>query len=337
MKGRRIAIRGPREAVVEEFEVPAVAGHGEILLRVAYSLISPGTELSGYNAAGRTQPSHPGYTAVGEALAVGTGADPGLAGKTVYVFPVLSDTNHCHATHKLLKPGGLALPLPDGLDPRRACFARIVNIGLTPYLNADPKCCGTVFVVGLGLVGNVAAQVGRIRGFHTIGADPNPSRRRRAVEAGVDVVFDPTEKNPAEFVRSLTNGQGADLTINATGRGNTFLMSVEATAAGGEVSTLGGARGEAQADMTRFIGQIHSRHITLRGGWEMLLPMTSVPASKVASTEMNLRNAMRWLATGAIRLESVWTHTIRPEQFKAAYDALNALDDSYLGVIVDWT
>lgn len=337
MKGRRVSIRGPGDLTLEEFDVPTTVGHGEVLVSVHYSLISPGTELSGYRSANRKAAANPGYTAVGEVLDVGPGMDPDLKGQEVFLFPPMGDFGHCHATHKVMQAGGLAVPVPDDVDPPKACFARMVNIALTPYDNAAPKTAGAVFVIGLGLVGNMTAQVGRIRGFHTIAADPDPTRRRRAEQAGVDVVFDPEEKDPVEFVRSLTHGEGANLTVNAAGRGATFQMSLEASAPGGEVSTLGGARGEAPGDLTRIVGLIHTKHLTVRGGWEMRLPMRSAPASKVASTEMNVRNALRWLASGAVRLDPVWTHTIRPEQFKTAYDALSDHDKDYLGVIVDWT
>ena len=337
MRGRRIAITAPQEAVVEEFEVPTSVGAHELLMRVHYSLISPGTELGGYNALHRKKPSNPGYTAVGEVVEVGPGQDDSLKGKVAYVFPHIEDCSHCHASHKVVKAGGLVLPIPEALDPKQACFARIVNIALTPYRNTEPKTTGSALVIGLGLVGNMIGQVGRILGFQAIGMDFNAARRRRAMESGFDAVVDPEDRDPVEAVKELTDGRGANLTVNATGRTGAFLTAIQATADGGEISTLGGAKDQAGGDLKQIFGQIHSRHLTVRGGWEMRLPMTSAAASKVASTEVNLRDAFRWLVNGAVRLEPIWTHTIQPEQFKAAYDALSRLDDDYLGVVVDWT
>ncbi|PJB60606.1 MAG: hypothetical protein CO096_33045 [Armatimonadetes bacterium CG_4_9_14_3_um_filter_66_14] len=336
MTGRRIALYGQQSAVVEGFEVPSSLAADELLLEIHCSLISPGTELGGYNAPKRDQPSHLGYTAVGCVLAVGAERDATLADQLVYVFPARDDCSHCHASHKVVRPGGLVLPVPDTLDPRAACFARMVNIALTPFRNADPKIAGTVFVIGLGLGGNMVGQVGRILGFQTVGADLNAARRQRATAAGFDAVLDPTDGDPAKAIKQLTDGRGAELTVNATGRTEAFLLAVDVAATGGEISTLGGAKTSATADLQDVFGQIHSRHLTLRGGWEMLLPMRSAPAAKVVSTETNLRDAFRWLTAGALRLAPVWTHTIPPEQFRETYDALNRLDDDYLGVVVDW-
>ncbi len=338
MSGCRIVIRGDHDLAVEEFDAPAAAAPGEYLIRVHYSLISPGTELGAYKAPGqRPKPINPGYTAVGEVIDVGADGDPDLKGKMAYVFPAIDDCRHCHASHKVVKAGGLTLPLPHGLDPRTACFARIVNIALTPYRNAEAKTTGTALVIGLGLVGNMIGQVGRIRGFQTIGMDLDATRRQRASDAGFDATIDPNACDPLEAVKALTDGRGADLTVNATGNTSVFPLAIDATAKGGEVSTLGGAKTSFECDIKPIFTAIHSRHVTVRGGWEMLLPMTTSPASKGASTEVNLRDAFRWLASGAVKLDPIWTHTIQPEQFKAAYDALEQLDPAYLGVVVDWT
>ncbi len=336
MTGRRIAVRGTRDAVVEEFAVPTALGPGEILVEVACSLISPGTELGAYNAPGRTQAYSPGYTAVGTVQEVGPGADAALAGRRVFLFPHADDSTGCHATHKVLKPGGLALPVPDDLGSAEACFARVANIALTPFCLADAHVADAVLVVGLGMVGNMVGQVGRIRGFRSIGVDPNASRRRRALDAGFDAVIDPSAEEPVAAVKRLTGGRGTDLSVNATGRADTFPMTFEATAPGGEVNTLGGSRHPATVDLSALINLIHVRHLTLRGGWEQSLPRTPAPGAKVRSTEENLRQAFHWLRAGALRLEPVWTHTIRPEGFQDAYDALNRLEDNTFGVVVEW-
>ena len=337
MTGNRIAIHGPQDVRVEPFDVPEQLEPDQILVSVQYSLISPGTELGGYNAPSRRAPSYPGYTAVGDVAMVAGDSDTHLLGRRVFLFPEKGDSSGCHASHKLFRRAGLAMPLPEGLGAREACFARMVNVALTPYCNVGPKTQGTVFVIGLGLVGNIVGQVGRTRGFATIGADVDVTRRRRARDAGFDAVIDPTETDAAEEVRRLTDGHGADLSVNATGHAEPFMLSLEATADGGEVSTLGGARHAATGDLRDVIREIHTRHLVVRGGWEMQLPLRAVPASKAPSTEANLRNAFRWLRDGAIALESIWTHTIQPDEFQNAYDAVNERDPDFLGVVVDWT
>ena len=335
MDGRRIAITAQQECELQAFSLPTDLGPGQLLIRNHFSLISPGTELGGFNAA-RQQAFYPGYTCVGEVAELGAPWPEALRGQTVFVFPDRNDSTGCHATHKLVAPGGLVLPVPPELAADVACFGRMLNIAATPYVLCDPKQQDTVLVLGLGLVGNFIAQVGRLRGWRVIGADFDETRRQRALRVGVDAVIDPAEAALPEAVRSLTDGRGADLTINATGYAESFLDAIAATADGGEVSTLGGARHAHQCDLRALLQPVHSRHITLRGGWELSLPRTDSPAARVSSTERNLRQAFRWLADGAVRLKPIWTHTIQPAEFPAAYAALNQRDPEYLGVIVDW-
>jgi threonine dehydrogenase-like Zn-dependent dehydrogenase len=226
--------------------------------------------------------------------------------------------------------------LPGDLAPDKACFARLTNVAMTPFCNASKKTGGILAVLGLGLVGNLTGQVGRLKGFEVIGLEMDPGRAERALACGFDHVIDPSKGDAVEGVRELTGGRGADLVVNATGLTAVFPDSVQMAADGGEISTLGGFRGEFQTDLQPIIGRIHSRHLVLRGGWELQLPMRSAPAQECSSTQMNLRDAMRWLASGAIDLKHIWSHTIKPIEMQTAYECLNAKDENYLGVIVDW-
>ena len=337
MQGRRITIDEDKQVRCEEFESPKTLGSGDILVRVIYSLISPGTELATYADRDVRRVLHPGYTAVGDVVDVGAEAEREVLGKTVFLFPERYDSSGCHASLKVFARGGLALPLPPGLDPKRACFARMVNIALTPYCNAAPKTMGSVLVIGLGLVGNMIGQVGRLRGLQVIGVDLDEVRRRRAEEAGFHEVLDPAQTDVVTAVRAATGGRGVELTVNATGHAAPFLTALEATAEGGEISTLGGARTSARADLKDVFSIIHGRHLVVRGGWELQLPFRSAAAAGTASIESNLRNAFRWVENGDVKLDPVWTHTIGPEAFQSAYDSLLKKDPRYLGVVVDWS
>lgn len=335
MNGKRLMFTGERQSKIETFEPSAQLGWGECMLRVSHSLISPGTELAMYREA-RAQAMCPGYTAVGQVVRAGEGLES-LAGQRVFCFPVLSDSTHCHASHKRVAREGILLPLPEGMDPGQACFARMINVALTPYAHLDASIAGWAVVVGLGLVGNIAAQLARLKGFNVIGLDPDAARRKRAQDVGVGLTLDPGAGDVVAEVKRLTGGRGANLTINATGVAATFGTAISCTADGGELSTLGGARGEATMSLTDFLRQVQFRHVTVRGGWEMTLPRRSSPALQTPSTEAHLAQALAWLKEGRIDVRPLWTHTIRPDALPDAYRALDKADPGYLGVVVDWS
>lgn len=336
MQGKIIAVNGAQQLKVDECEIPAAIGPNEYLVEIDYSLISPGTELGDYNGPAFDKSYVPGYTGVGRVKQAGSECDSELVGNEVFMYPAKHDSNHCHAGFKVFHADGLLLPYPDSLPGDKACFARMVNIGLTPYAVAGPGTMGSVMVIGLGPIGNICGQIGKLRGMQVIGIEMDAKRRERALASGFDQVIDPGTDDALEAVKELTGGKGVDLSVNATGHAAPFMLSLQAAANGGEVSTLGGARHESEGSLMTVMNEIHARHLTVRGGWEHNLPMRSTPACDQPSSEENLKNCFRWLADGSIDLEQIWTHTIKPDEFKQAYDALNDRDDSYFGVIVDW-
>ncbi|TDD18525.1 glutathione-dependent formaldehyde dehydrogenase [Kribbella turkmenica] len=74
---------------------------------------------------------------------------------------------------------------------------------------------GTLAVIGLGPIGDMAARIGLHRGYRVIGVDLVPERLKRAQDRGVEVVEYSDEV--AEQVRQLTEGRGADSVIDAVG------------------------------------------------------------------------------------------------------------------------
>jgi len=93
-------------------------------------------------------------------------------------------------------------------------------------------------VIGCGAVGLSAVQGCRLAGAETIIAvDPNPARRQLAQALGATTACDLAEA--MALARSVTDGRGADVVIEAAGRPESFRLSVEAVRPGGQVVWLG--------------------------------------------------------------------------------------------------
>jgi threonine dehydrogenase-like Zn-dependent dehydrogenase len=77
---------------------------------------------------------------------------------------------------------------------------------------------GSVLVLGLGPIGDMAARVALHRGAGSvIGIDRVPERLERAIERGVTTVNLDDVDDPADVVRALTGGRGPDAVIDAVG------------------------------------------------------------------------------------------------------------------------
>ncbi len=105
---------------------------------------------------------------------------------------------------------------------------------------ADLRWGATAMVIGCGAVGLSAVQGCRMAGAGTIIAvDPNPARRQLAQGLGATQACGGVQEEAVALARSLTDGRGADVVIEAAGVPASFRLSVEAVRPGGQVVWLG--------------------------------------------------------------------------------------------------
>lgn len=324
----------PRPWVVElqpfEFD-PADLAPDQIAIRSLYTLISPGTELaclSGKESWAKL-PFNPGYAGTGEVLAVGSGVGDCHVGDRVFTY-----TGHASQA----KTNRLYARLPEGLDPRLAVFARMAAVSITSLRVSSAELGDYVAVTGLGLVGNLAAQLFRLAGCEVIGIDPSPARRALAAQCGLGLVVDSTEA--LEAVTEFTRGAMCSTVCEATGFPVVIENVAQFAGKGGEVVLLGSPRGEFQADLTKFLNHIHlwGNCVTFKGAHEWRYPTVEDPGGfSKHSLPRNIEILLRLIADGRLKVAELLTHVLPPSQCQEAYDGLRDKKEEYLGVVFDWT
>jgi threonine dehydrogenase-like Zn-dependent dehydrogenase len=75
---------------------------------------------------------------------------------------------------------------------------------------------GSLLVIGLGPIGDMASRIAKHRGSRVIGADIVPERIERARQRGVEVL-DASKQDIPDAVRAMTDGRGTDSVIDAVG------------------------------------------------------------------------------------------------------------------------
>jgi threonine dehydrogenase-like Zn-dependent dehydrogenase len=84
------------------------------------------------------------------------------------------------------------------------------------YASVPPG--GSLAVIGLGPIGDMATRIARARGIeHVIGVDLVPERIERARKHGVEVIDLNETDDAAQAIRELTQGRGADAVLEAVG------------------------------------------------------------------------------------------------------------------------
>lgn len=162
------------------------------------------------------QPLPLGYCNVGRVVAVGTGVTEFQVGDRVA-------SNGPHA-EMVCVPQNLCARIPDNVSDDAAAFTVIGSIGLQGIRLLQPTFGETVVVVGLGLIGLIAAQILRANGCRVIGFDFDQAKVDLANRLGVMAANPAAGTDQVKFVEEQTAGVGADaVLITASAKTNDII------------------------------------------------------------------------------------------------------------------
>jgi S-(hydroxymethyl)glutathione dehydrogenase/alcohol dehydrogenase len=112
----------------------------------------------------------------------------------------------------------MPIKVPEGpADERFLFLSDVLPTAWQSVVYADVPKGGTLLVLGLGPIGDMATRIALHQGFRVIGVDLVPERLERARTRGAEVIDLNGVDDVAEEVRSRTNGRGADSVIDAVG------------------------------------------------------------------------------------------------------------------------
>src|SRR5438034_1929922 len=214
MKTRQAVITEPFKTSVREADLPEPQPN-QILVAAEVSAISAGTELAVYtgthqwlkdpNLPDWKFPFHPGYSAAGTVVAVGsavTGCQPGDR--------VSYPGNHASA--ELLTLGherGRWWKLPEGLGAEQAAWACVARYGMGAAIRAGITLGRSAAVLGLGIIGQFALRCLLAAGASpVVGVDSVRMRREAARAAGCAHVIDPSTRDAREQLRRYLGTSG---------------------------------------------------------------------------------------------------------------------------------
>lgn len=123
-------------------------------------------------------------------------------------------------------PGGLAeyinvptdrlIPVAPEVPALRAAWAEPLAVAVHSVGRAEMTGDETILIFGAGPIGILVALVARHSGAGRIViVEPNPNRRRVAVDLGFDMV--PVDSDPVTWFRSSNGGEGADVVFDTAG------------------------------------------------------------------------------------------------------------------------
>jgi predicted dehydrogenase/threonine dehydrogenase-like Zn-dependent dehydrogenase len=355
---------------VEVLEVPRpVISPTEVLVRTVTSVISPGTERAvttlarasllakararpdlvrqvvrkaqaeGIPAAaravrGRLAADLPlGYSAAGVVIEAGAAVDGIAPGQLVATGGA---GKACHAEFQAV-PGLLCAVVPEGVPPEDAAFATLAAISLHALRLSGAGPGAKVVVLGLGLLGQLAARLAMACGCDVAGIDPDEFARNAAASAGV-LTLDESGDATTSGVLRWSRGRGADAVLVCAAGPSAEPMS----------RTPALCRDRATVVMVGDVGMpprrtpYYEREISLLfarsygpGRYEPSYEAWGVdyPAGQVRWTEgRNQEAVLDLLASGRLRVSGLVTHTFGIGDAASAYRLLEERAEPRLAI-----
>ena len=274
-----------------------------------------------------------GYSAAGIVLAAG----PAVTGVRVGQLVATGGAGKANHAEVQAVPGLLCATVPDGVPAGDAAFTTVASIALHGLRQAGAGPGSRVVVLGLGLIGQLAARLAIAAGCEVAGIDPAEHPRRIAAGSGV-LALDECGDATTDQILGWSRGRGADaVLVCAAGRSSAAVMRAPALCRDRAAVVVVGDVG-LHLDRAPF----YKRELSLRfarsygpGRYEPSYEAWGVdfPAGQVRWTEgRNFEAVLDLLAGGRLTVSDLVTHTFGIAEADAAYRLIEERAEPYLAI-----
>jgi predicted dehydrogenase/threonine dehydrogenase-like Zn-dependent dehydrogenase len=243
----------------------------------------------------------------------------------------------CHA-ERVVVPQPLCLRLPGDLEDRWGAFAALGGIAAHAVRVAEVEAGATVVVIGLGLVGQLVAQLASAAGGRVIGVDLSRERVAKALELGATAGATLGADDAEGMVRGATSGQGADSVIVSAATKDSAPVELAAQVARDRATIA--VVGDVGLEIPR--APFYDKELDLRvsrsygpGRYDPSYEREGhdYPIGYVRWTERRLiAYFFEEVAAGRVRLGELVTHELPVERVAEAYEALS--DEARLAILL---
>ena len=344
MQAVRVLVAGRGQVFLDAIEIADRPGPDELTVETEFTFISAGTELANFTGLDKNvtvpgswcaYPWAAGYANVGRIVAKGAAVSGFEIGERVFSSSRHQDFQHLRVPDAGTPGTQLLARVPEGLDGAVAAACMMPLIAFSALSNSRPRLNDRVGIWGLGLIGNMAAQLYQLAGCRVIGIDPSSRRRELATMIGVEAIAEPVAQQVGAGIAGLGAPNGLDIAVDAVGEAAVLGGLYPFVRSFGQLVLLGSPRREHVVDLTPLLRDVHRRGLKLRGSLQWLIPFWPQTASD-ESTIHNLSTVLDLATRGRLQIEPLISHRLPPRQIERAYLGLLNEKESYLGVALEW-
>lgn len=196
--------------------------------------------------------------------------------------------------------------LPDALEPRDGVLVEPLACSVHAVNRGNIKLNDVVVIAGCGALGLGMVAAARMKNpAKLVALDLNDARLDLARRCGADITLNPAKVDVVEEIRSMTDGYGCDVYIEATGAPKSVEQGLLAIRKLGTFVEFSVFKDPVTVDWT-IIGD--SKELTIHGAH--LSPDT-------------YPTAIRMLVEGRVPVDDIITHWLPLENFKEGIDLAN--------------
>lgn len=260
-----------------------------------------------------------GYSAAGRVLSVA----PDVPGIEVGDLVACSGAGYANHAEVNFIPKNLIARVPDGVSADQAAYGTLGCIAMHGVRQAELGLGDRVLIVGLGLVGLIAAQLARAAGARVFGTDLDPAACLLAESLGVERAVPRAEIETT--IGEITGGVGVDAVVicAATASNDPIELAARLVRNRGRV-VLVGTVGLTLPRDPFYLKEIDLRYSRSYGpgrydpGYEE--HGNDYPIGYVRWTEQrNLDEFLRLVRDGRVDVDALTTHRLPVDEAAAAY------------------
>ena len=335
---KAILYEGPGKLVVRDVPKPRV-GPTDLLVRVrAAGICGSDLEMARGNRPSVIPPRIPGHEVAGEVAEAGSQATRFQEGDRVVVEPIIScgECRNCRVgrynicrelkfvgvhtdgafAEFLVMPEWRVYRFPEHLSYEEAAVLEPTAVGVHVVNRAQVSLGDTVVILGAGPIALQIAQVAKRRGAcQIIMTDVLDYRLELARKLAADHVINVDRENPLRYIHQVTDGEGADLVIEAVGKSGTILQTMDLVRVGGRIHIAG-------LSVERFVTEPPTFWM------RQLLKEVTIETSRSYGAG-DWAAAIKLASKGDINLKALVTHRFPLERAQRAYEvAAKKLENS---------
>jgi len=216
-------------------------------------------------------------------------------------------------TEYTVAPVNRLVSVPDTLSDKAAGLLQVLGTCVHAVKRIHPFPGQVAAVIGLGVTGQIIAQLLRMQGMNVVGITRSEWKRSLASDLGATAVAEPAQASAA--LTEITAGKGPELVVEAVGTEATLSEAIKLVGTGGEILAYGTITGGGKG-LPYY--ELYHKELTLYN------PRAAVIDDYADGVEL--------AAAGAMSLEPIVSHELDLDEAERAFELVH--DPSSMKVLM---